>query len=238
MQENADYNRNRKIAAVIKFALLLLVIAGIPAFLYYKYGTELFSADSAGRIIEYLKIHRQQSALLIVVFQIIQVIICILPGQPIQFAASYMFGILIGFALSLIGAAIGATIAFYLAKVLGRDMLYILFDKDKVDNYHRKLNSGKGLLIVLLIYLIPGVPKDLVAFVAGISEMKYKPFILISTIGRSPGIIGSLLLGHFYGEGNYSAIIILAICTIIILLICLIKRKDLIELLDRIEEDK
>ena len=236
MPETGDYSRKKKIAAIIKFVLLLIVIAGIPAFLYLKYGSEIFSKDSADRLVAYLMANKHISALIILILQILQVIICVIPGQPIQFAASYMLGVGGGLLLSLIGAAIGATIAFYLAKLLGRDMLYLLFDKNKVQDYQRKLNSGKGLLIVLLIYVLPGVPKDLVAYVAGISEMKFKPFIIISTIGRCPGMIGSLLLGHFYGAGNYRAIGVVIIAAVIILIICFIKRKSLIKYLDKLEE--
>lgn len=236
MLETGDYSRKKKIAAIIKFVLLLIVIAGIPAFLYLKFGSEIFSKDSADRLVTYLMANKHISALIIVILQILQVIICVIPGQPIQFAASYMLGVGGGLLLSLIGAAIGATIAFYLAKLLGRDMLYLIFDKNKVQDYQRKLNSGKGLLIVLLIYVLPGVPKDLVAYVAGISEMKFKPFIFISTIGRCPGMIGSLLLGHFYGAGNYRAIGVVIIAAVIILIICFIKRKSLIKYLDKLEE--
>ena len=236
MLETGDYSRKKKIAAIIKFVLLLIVIAGIPAFLYLKFGSEIFSKDSADRLVTYLMANKHISALIIVILQILQVIICVIPGQPIQFAASYMLGVGGGLLLSLIGAAIGAAIAFYLAKLLGRDMLYLLFDKNKVQDYQRKLNSGKGLLIVLLIYVLPGVPKDLVAYVAGISEMKFKPFIIISTIGRCPGMIGSLLLGHFYGAGNYRAIGVVIIAAVIILIICFIKRKSLIKYLDKLEE--
>ena len=236
MINRADYSKDKKILAVLKFLILLLVIVGIPAFLYLRFGSEVFSKDSAQIVIDYLKSHEQQSVLIIIALQIVQVIICILPGQPIQFASSYMFGILRGFSLSIIGAFIGAAISFYLAKILGSDMLQILFDKDKVVDYQRKLNSSKGLLIVLLIYLIPGVPKDLVAYVAGISEMKFKPFIILSTLGRSPGMIGSLLLGHYYGEGNYRAIIILSVIVAIVLIICFIFRKKIMYMLDKIEE--
>lgn len=236
MINRADYSKDKKILAVLKFLILLLVIVGIPAFLYLRFGSEVFSKDSAQIVIDYLKSHEQQSVLIIIALQIVQVIICILPGQPIQFASSYMFGILRGFSLSIIGAFIGAAISFYLAKILGSDMLQILFDKDKVVDYQRKLNSSKGLLIVILIYLIPGVPKDLVAYVAGISEMKFKPFIILSTLGRSPGMIGSLLLGHYYGEGNYRAIIILSVIVAIVLIICFIFRKKIMYMLDKIEE--
>ena len=236
MQDNHNYNKEKRIIAGLKFLLLLIVIVGVPAFLYLKFGAEVFSKDSADKVVAYLTAHSKQSAILIIGLQIVQVIVSILPGQPIQFASSYMFGIAKGFSLSIIGAIIGASFAFYLAKLLGADMLHILFDKEKVDEYQKKLNSSKGLLIVLLIYLIPGAPKDLVAYVAGISEMKFKSFIILSSIGRSPGMLGSLLLGHFYGEGNYKAIIVLSVVVAIILIICLIFRKQLMNILDKMEE--
>ena len=158
-----------------------------------------------------------------------------LPGQPVQFASSYMFGILPGFLLSLTGAVIGTVISYYLAKFLGRDALRLFFDEKKLDDYRNKLNSGRGLMLAFLIYLIPGVPKDLVSYAAGISEMRFRPFLLAATIGRSPAMLGSLLVGHFYGKQNYTAIIIITAAILLILLICFIKRDKLIEVLDRIE---
>ena len=237
MQDKRDYSKHKKILAYVKFAILLIVIAGIPAFLYLKYGAEIFSKDAADKVIAYLTANQGISALLIIVIQALQVIICILPGQPIQFASSYMFGVVRGLILSLIGAVIGTAVSFFLSKLLGRDMLYILFDEEKVEDYKRKLNSGKGLLIVALIYLIPGVPKDLVSYVAGISDMKFKSFISVSTIARTPGMLGSLLLGHFYGSKNYTAIIILCVIVAIILLICFIKREAIMKKLDSLENE-
>ena len=237
MQDKRDYSKHKKILAYVKFAILLIVIAGIPAFLYLKYGAEIFSKDAADKVIAYLTANQGISALLIIVIQALQVIICILPGQPIQFASSYMFGVVRGLILSLIGAVIGTAVSFFLSKLLGRDMLYILFDEEKVEDYKRKLNSGKGLLIVALIYLIPGVPKDLVSYVAGISDMKFKSFISVSTIARTPGMLGSLLLGHFYGSKNYTAIIILCVIVAIILLICFIKRDEIMKKLDSLENE-
>jgi uncharacterized membrane protein YdjX (TVP38/TMEM64 family) len=114
--------------------------------------------------------------------------------------------------------------------------MHVLFGEEKIENYRRKLNSGKGLMAVLLIYLIPGVPKDLVAYAAGVSEMRYRSYILISTIGRSPGMIGSLLLGYFFSKGNYAAIAVLAVITVVILAVCLIKRRELTAILDRFDE--
>ena len=127
-------------------------------------------------------------------------------------------------------------ISYYLAKFLGRDALRLFFDEKKLDDYRNKLNSGRGLMLAFLIYLIPGVPKDIVSYAAGISDMRFLPFLIIATIGRSPGMLGSLLLGHYFGRQNYRAIIILSAAVALILLVCFIFRGRLIGFLDEIEK--
>ena len=234
---NSDISsvKSKKIIAILKLILLIIIIVGIPAFLYFRFGSDVFSKDTAGRVVEYLKQNRRIAFLLIIGLQVIQVVICFLPGQPIQFAASYMFGVGKGFLLSLIGAVIGTTISFFLAKVLGSDAMHLFFGEEKVKEYQRRLDSGRGLLLAFLIYLVPGIPKDLVSYAAGISEMRFRPFLLAATVGRSPAMLGSLLLGHFFGQQNYRAIAILSAMITVIFLICIIKRKSLIAFLDRIE---
>lgn len=235
MSGGSSAEKNNKTIAIIKLILLVIIVAGIPAFLYFRYGSGVFSKDTAQQVVEYLKLNSRAAFLIIIVLQIIQVVVCFLPGQPIQFAASYMFGVGIGFMLSLIGAVIGTAISFHLAKFLGSDAMHLFFGEEKVEEYQRRLNSGRGLLLAFLIYLIPGVPKDLVSYAAGLSEMKFKPFLLVSAIGRSPAMLGSLLLGHFYGKQDYRSMIILAVIVAVILLICYIKREELIYFLDKVE---
>ena len=235
MNDDASASENRRIIAVLKLILLIFVIVGIPAFLYFRFGSDIFSKDTASRVIEYLQQNSKTAFLIIIALQIIQVVVCVLPGQPIQFAASYMFGVGWGYLLSVIGAVIGTIISFYLAKLLGSDAMHLFFGEERVKDYQRRLNSGRGLLIAFLIYLIPGVPKDLVSYAAGISEMRFRPFVLVATFGRSPAMLGSLLVGHFFGKQNYQAMIIVAVVIACILLVCVIKRKALIDFLDRIE---
>lgn len=228
--------RSNRITAILKLILLAGILAGIPAFLYFRYGSGIFSKDAVGAMVEYLKANRNLAWLLIIGIQAAQVVICILPGQPIQFASSYMFGILPGFALSLAGAVIGTVISYYLARVLGRDALRLFFDRETLEDYRNKLNSGRGLMLAFLIYLIPGVPKDIVSYAAGISDMRFLPFLIAATVGRSPGMLGSLLLGHYFGRQNYRAIIILSAAVALILIICFIFRRSLTGFLDDIEK--
>lgn len=226
----------RKRFAYLKLIILLFIIAGLPLILYFTCRDTLFSREWLSSLPQLLEQYKGRAASVLIGMQILQVIVCILPGQPIQLAASYMFGVLRGYLISIAGAVVGAFVAFYLAKVLGRDALEAIFGEEKVSDYHRKLNSGRGLTAVLMIYLIPGIPKDLVAYVAGISDMRLRPFLLVSTIGRSPGMLGSLLTGYFISSRNYAAIGVLAVITAVILIICFVKRKQLTALLDDLEK--
>ncbi len=226
----------RKRFAYLKLIILLFIIAGLPLILYFTCRDTLFSREWLSNLPQLLEQYKGRAASVLIGMQILQVIVCILPGQPIQLAASYMFGVLRGYLISIAGAVVGAFVAFYLAKVLGRDALEAIFGEEKVSDYHRKLNSGRGLTAVLMIYLIPGIPKDLVAYVAGISDMRLRPFLLVSTIGRSPGMLGSLLTGYFISSRNYAAIGVLAVITAVILIICFVKRKQLTALLDDLEK--
>ncbi len=102
----------------------------------------------------------------------------------------------------------------------------------------RKLNSRRAYVIIFLIYLIPGIPKDFTSYIAGISNIKIKPFIFISILGRSPGILESLLFGMFLAHRNYLGIAFLIIVSIIIMLFCYIKRDLLLKFIDSYEDSE
>jgi uncharacterized membrane protein YdjX (TVP38/TMEM64 family) len=160
--------------------------------------------------------------------------ISVLPGQVFQFAAGSVFGFLPGLLISIAGAAIGATVTYHLAKFLGEDAMHQIFGEERMQEYVKRLNSERAYLIVFLIYLIPGLPKDLVCYAAGMSDMKYRAFILLSTVGRIPGMCGSLLFGHMFMQKNYTGMIIVAIVAGIILLLCFLFRKRLRTWMDKV----
>lgn len=227
--------QKKKTTAIIRLMMLAFVIIGMPLLLYIFYRDTLFNKEWLYALPQMLRQHKGYAVAALIGLQILQVIVCILPGQPIQFAASYLFGVAGGYLISVFGAFIGAAITFYISRMLGKDAVCTLFGEEKIDSYCRKLNSGKGLMAVLLIYLIPGIPKDLTAYAAGVSDMSARTFLILSTIGRTPGMLGSLLLGHFFNRGNYYAVAVLVAVTAVILIVCYIKRKEMIDLLDSLE---
>ena len=226
--------RAKIVTTVLKFALLLIIVIGIPLYIWFGHHEIIEQFDSMDDVSAMLLEYKGYSILVYLIAQIIQIIICVIPGQMLQFAAGYTFGFWLGLLLSLIGAAIGAVISYYLAKLLGQGILYLIFDEKQMESFVEKLNSKKAIIAVLVIYLIPGLPKDACSYAAGISNMKLKPFLLVSLIGRTPAMAGSLLIGNQVGAGAYTLAIIIGACAVILFITGVIFRKKLVEMLDKI----
>ena len=226
---------SRRLIAFGKLFLLFAILIVVPLVLYLLYKDKLFNkAYLSNRLDDF----KGFAFIPLILLQIIQIVICIIPGQPIQFASSYLYGVLGGFLISLVGAFIGTVITYYLAKFLGNDALHVIFGEEKVKSYVRKLNSSRAYVIIFLLYLIPGIPKDVTSYIAGISNIRLRPFIFLSILGRSPGVLESLLFGTFLAHRNYFGIAMLIIASIIILLICYIKRDVLLKFIDSYEDSE
>ncbi len=133
--------------------------------------------------------------LVFVVVQAFQVVFFFIPGEIPQVAGGYMFGLWMGTLLSLLGISLGATFNFLIARLLGIPFVNVLFSAEKVERTRRIAGSPKAKLSFFLFFLIPGIPKDILCYVAGLSVMKLPVFLIFSTLGRIPGIIGSALIG-------------------------------------------
>lgn len=227
------HKRIKVISTILKFALLLLIIIGLPLYIYFFEPQLIDSMSSMENVNALFEHYHAESILVYIGAQILQIIICVIPGQWLQFAAGYMYGFWLGFLYSIIGAAIGSVVTYYLAKLLGRDAMHLIFGEARINEFIHKLNSKKAIVIVFLIFLIPGVPKDLCNYAAGISEMKLKPFLIVSLVGRSPGMMGSLLVGRQIEAGNYTGAIVVAAVAVVLCVVGIIMRKRLTGWMDK-----
>lgn len=225
--------RAKIITTVLKFAVLLLIVAGIPLYVYFCRPEIIEYMSSLDNINALFEEYKGYSILIYIVAQVIQIVICVIPGQMLQFAAGYAFGFWLGLLFSLIGAAIGAIVAYYLAKLLGQGILYLIFDEDQMENFIEKLNSKKAIIAVLVIYLIPGLPKDACAYAAGISNMRLKAFLVVSLIGRTSAMAGSLLIGNQISTGAYTIAIIIGAAAVLLFLSGIIFRGKIINILNK-----
>ncbi|MEF9919386.1 MAG: TVP38/TMEM64 family protein [Eubacterium sp.] len=127
-------------------------------------------------------------------FQIVQVIIAPIPGGTTMLVGGALFGGLWGFVLSLSGILIGSSIAFFIAKKLGRPFILRFISSKWIEKFEN-IRDSRLNMVLFLIFLFPGFPDDLFCYLAGLSKMDFKTFILVALLGRTPGFLLTTLVG-------------------------------------------
>jgi uncharacterized membrane protein YdjX (TVP38/TMEM64 family) len=137
-----------------------------------------------------------KAPLLFVGVQALQVVVFFIPGEIPQIAGGYLFGVWQGVLLSLAGITLGACFNFLMARLLGVPFVRALFPGKDVERVRRLAESGRARLTFFLLFLIPGIPKDILCYAAGLSSLPLGTFLLYSGLGRLPGVAGSAMMGE------------------------------------------
>ncbi|MEG1931392.1 MAG: VTT domain-containing protein, partial [Anaerovorax sp.] len=181
----------------------------------------------------FLSQYKAASVFIYIGLQIMQILVSIIPGQILQFASGYAYTFIFGYLYSIIGIAIGTLCTFYLARVLGKDAMHLIFGEERITKFVKIFNSEKAYVVIFVLYIIPGFPKDLITYAAGVSEIKFKPFLTLALVGRTPALMATILMGSMLKNGSYTGLIIFAIFAVILCVVCLCNRHKLIHLADK-----
>ena len=131
-----------------------------------------------------------------ILIQILQVIFAPVPGEATGFIGGYLFGALPGFIYSSIGLTAGSWLNFLIGRFLGERFVRKRIPSHKFQKIDR-LVKRQGVIIVFILFLFPGFPKDYLCLALGLSTLPTKIFILLAGIGRMPGTLALSLQGAF-----------------------------------------
>jgi uncharacterized membrane protein YdjX (TVP38/TMEM64 family) len=149
---------------------------------------------------------------LFMLLQALQVVISPIPGEATGFLGGYLFGEWLGLFYSTIGLTLGSVIAFWVGRWLGVHYVRNLVSKETW-NKLGFIVEAEGAILCFIIYLIPGLPKDIICYLFGISPMPLWVFALVSGLGRVPGTWWLSASGAHTATGDYRLLILIsAIC--------------------------
>jgi len=219
--------RIKLIYTLAKFVILLLVIIGVPFYVFYYQRELIQTFSSLDSVNAFLKEYETASIFAYIGFQILQIAIFIIPGQAIELAGGYLFSFWPGLLFTFTGVFLGMIFTFFLARILGKDAIHLIVGEERTKYYIEKFNSKKALMVIFIIYLIPGIPKDVITYVAGISDVDLRAFIVVSMLGRLPSMIGGVMIGSMLNSGTYVGVIILIVISCIAFILGIIYRDKL-----------
>ena len=163
--------------------------------------------------------------------QFAQIFLPILPGEPIEILSGMCYGWFWGTVFLIISTGIISACIYILVKMLGKNFVKFFCGEEKIEKIENSelfKNPHKIEHLMLILFLIPGVPKDILVYIGGLLPIKPARFLLIATFARFPSIISSTLAGDKIAVGDWKMSIILYVLVIIIvaIIVYFIDKKD------------
>ncbi len=220
---SGKHPENIKLRKTLSILLIVLIVIGFFLIAYFV-GRPLLREfrESPETFRDYVKAHGPLGPLIMIGIMVMQVIVAFIPGEPFELGAGFVFGWLSGSALCLLGAAAASALVFLAVRKWGVKIVELFFSRDKIKSYSFLQNEKKLDLLVFILFLIPGTPKDLLTYVVGLTPMKLSAFLLITTLARLPSVVSSTVTGSLAQKGSYTAALVTYGVTLIITVICVL----------------
>lgn len=206
-------DKHRKIvwfAAVVIFVLFMLAVGwfvGVPM-------VRLADDPEAFRL--WVDSYGTWGRVIFVGMVVLQVLVAFIPGEPVELAAGYAFGVVEGTLMTLLGFLIGSWLVFVLVRRFGVKLVEVFFTRNKISELRFLQNPKKTKIIAFLLMLIPGTPKDFLSYFAGLTRLKTAEWLIIVAFGRIPSLVTSVVTGAAAGEEKYGLSAIMFVVTLLI----------------------
>lgn len=198
----------------LKLVINIILIAGFLALLVFtavSYGPEITRlASEPDQLRDVLNSYGWKGVLVFMLIQLLQVVVAAIPGEFVQIAGGYIYGTWLGTLYSLTGIVAGSVIVFFVARLLGYPIVKTFVSQKNLEKFDFMMNSSKSEIAMFILFLIPGIPKDILTYLAGLTPVKPLKFFIIITIGRLPALLASSYIGYNTQKGNYLIVIILS----------------------------
>lgn len=198
MQEKREKKTGLGIAVIV-FAVLFM---GLAAWLIGKPLITFLGEPAAFR--DWVADKGVLGVLAFIGMMLVQVVIALIPGEPFEIAAGYAFGYFFGTLWCMVAIVLGSALIFGLVRLFGKRLVNLFFPDKELDDLKFLNSEGKRNTVFFLLMLIPGTPKDLLTYVAGLTKIRFWHWMLIVTVARIPSVVTSVVGGSALGEEKYT----------------------------------
>lgn len=224
-------NKSKKIFIFKMFMYLLGICATVLVLKYLPNIIEL--TMSLDKFRNYIVSLGKLGTIVFIFFQVLQTVIAPIPGEVIQVAGGYIYGVSLGLIYTTVGMLLGAIIAFYFTRLIGDSFVKKLMNKKNSKWLNDIMDNKKFSIILFIIFFIPGLPKDFLIYVAGLTPIKPLKFFGILLVSRFPWLLASVSVGSNLHYRNYASTIIIGSFALIAFILGIIYKDKIINKLSR-----
>ena len=222
----------KKIAPyVICTALILLLV-----FLGVKYHTVIAdlikSQEARDSFVEWVKSKGAAGFFTFLAIQILQVIVAIIPGEPIELMAGALYGTWGGLIICQLGLLLGSICVYGTVKLAGAKSV----PESTLAKYKFLRDEAHVKFALFMLYFIPGTPKDMLLYIGPFIPVSAKTFFALSTIARIPSVLTSTYMGAHLMRGDIKSSVITAVITGAAALICIFNQERIISAIQKIKK--
>lgn len=163
---------------------VVTIVVTIFLIFFVIYGIKLGIFQDKMVLIRYMKKFGIFAPLFFIFLQLFQVVFPVIPGGASCLAGVLAFGPIMGFIYNYIGLVLGSCIAYFLSRKYGRRLVEKLFQEETIERYMQYIHHSKFSKIFFVGIFLPGLPDDLLCYVAGLSDMNFKKFLFIILTGK------------------------------------------------------
>lgn len=205
-----------KTAATVLAVLLSVSIAACAC--WQLVSPVLAWLADAGAVRGFVAEHAFVSRVALVGVNVLQIVLAFLPGEPIELASGYAFGFWEGTALCLVASAIATTAIYWGMRRWGSGLVGKLFGPCYFERFSWLRDAKRVELAMLVVFLVPGTPKDFLTYFAGLIHLRFPAILAIATLGRIPSIVTSTLAASAAGDGDWVVAGIAMVAAVVLLL--------------------
>ena len=228
-------SRKLSTGAKVKIAILALLVLAATIYVIWDVVTngpltQLF--QNRDELVAYIKTKGVLAPIVYVLLQIAQTVFAPIPGNIVGGVGGFLFGWW-GILWTLIGSMVGFWIVFILSRRFGRPLVEKVIQRENLEKFDFIIGK-RAPVVLFVIFLIPGLPDDIVAYIAGLTEVKIKNLVLLAIIGRLPSIVVTNYIGMGLGVGNARLIGVIALGVALVLALIIWQRERIMRWIHRL----
>lgn len=213
--------------------LLLVLVMVIVTVSLWPVISSVFNDQGRENLIKNIRNVGPLGVLMLLGLEFVQIVVAFIPGEVVQVVAGALYGPWIGALIILVGCVLSTWFVYEVVHRLGQPFVEEMVSTKHLSRFREFEKSGKLSVMVFVLFLIPGLPKDVFTYLVPLTSMPRREFLTLATIARSPGVFMSTFAASGLVKGNIVQSVVVFAIVGVVALVGILNRERILDWLGR-----